>query len=80
MERKTHPEYDPSKDADDELKRGSGQLVDEGLVDEEKDLVADAAEQDEDQPAEEAAVRIREGEPPGATDGPDSYVGEDAES
>jgi hypothetical protein len=54
----------------------AGRLLDNGfgLVDEEKDLVADAAEDElEGRSAEEAAVRIEE-EPGGATDGPDSYL------
>lgn len=55
----------------------AGRLVEDGagLVDEEKDLVADAAEDElEGRSAEEAAVRIEESEPEGVTDGPDSYL------
>jgi hypothetical protein len=45
------------------------------MVDEEKDLVADAAEDEvEGRSAEETAVRIEEKEPEGVTDGPDSYL------
>jgi hypothetical protein len=54
----------------------AGRLVEDGsgLVDEEKDLVADAAEEElEGRSAEEAAVRIEE-EPEGVTEGPDSYL------
>jgi hypothetical protein len=84
MDRKTHPEYDSSRDAEGEPNRNpgrrhdAGRLVEDGsgLVDEEKDLVADAAEDElEDRSAEEAAVRIdEEEEPGGVTDGPDSYT------
>ena len=75
MDRKTHPEYDPSLD-DPERRRDEGaRLVDDGIVDEEKDLVADAEGEDlGEQTAEEAAVRVQESPPPGATEGPDSYV------
>ena len=55
----------------------AGRLVEEGsgLTDEEKDLVADAAEDElEGRSAEEAAVRIEDEEPEGVTDGPDSYL------
>lgn len=59
-------------------------LIEDGdLLDEEKDLVADEAEEEaetltaEDVPAEEAALRVEE-EPPGATDGPDSYLENDS--
>lgn len=58
----------------------AGRLVEPGsdVVDEEKDLVADAVEEElEGRSAEEAAVRIEEGEPEGVTEGPDSYL-EDA--
>lgn len=86
MDRKTHPEYDSSRDVEGEPKRDpsrrhdAGRLVEDGpgLVDEEKDLVADAAEDElEGQSAEEAAVRIDdedEEEPGAVTDGPDSYT------
>jgi hypothetical protein len=63
-------------------------LIEDGIVDEEKDLVAEPAEDDaedvpptdetgdlspEDVPAEEAAIHVEE-RAPGATDGPDSYL------
>ena len=81
MDRKTHPEYDSSRDAEGEPNRdptkrhGAGRLVEDGdgSVDEEKDLVADAAEDElEGQSAEEAAVRIEDEEPDGVTDRPDT--------
>jgi hypothetical protein len=53
-----------------------GRLIEEdaGLVDREKDEVAEEAEDDRESPsAEEAAVRVEE-EPRGATGGPDRYV------
>jgi hypothetical protein len=54
----------------------AGRLVEDGgLIDEEKDLVADAAEDEvEGRSAEETAVRIEEEAPDGLTDGPDSYL------
>jgi hypothetical protein len=63
-------------------------LIEDGIVDEEKDLVAEPAENDaedvpptdetgdltpEDVPAEEAAIHVEDGAP-GATEGPDSYL------
>lgn len=63
-------------------------LIEDGIVDEEKDLVADAAEDEaegvppsdetggltpEEVPAEEAAIHV-EDRAPGATEGPDSYL------
>ena len=53
----------------------AGRLIDDGAVlDEEKDLVADAAEEElEGRSAEEEAVRI-EDRPGGLTDGLDSYL------
>ena len=83
MDRKTHPEYDSSRDVEGEpnpdpgRRHGAGRLVEEGdgSVDEEKDLVADAAEDElEGQSAEEAAVRIDDEDPGGVTDRPDSYL------
>ncbi len=56
----------------------AGRLVEDGrgLRDTEKDVVADAAEDDtEGMTAEEAAVRVEE-EAPGGTDSPDRYVEE----
>ena len=63
------------------LRHDAGRLFDDGAVlDEEKDLVAEAAEDElEGRSAEEAAVRI-EDEPEGLTDGPDSYLENDPES
>jgi hypothetical protein len=64
-------------DKESEGRHDAGRLVEDGsgLVDEEKDLVADAAEEEmEGRSAEEAAVRIEEDEPDGVTDGPDSYL------
>jgi len=58
-------------------RREAGRLVEDGsgTIDEEKDLVADAAEDElEGRSAEEIAVRIEEEEPEGVTDGPDSYL------
>lgn len=62
-------------------RQDAGRLVDDSAVlDEEKDLVAEAAEGElEGRSAEEAAVRI-EDEPEGLTDGPDSYLENDAGS
>jgi hypothetical protein len=59
-------------------RREAGRLVDDSAVlDEEKDLVADAAEDEvEGRSAEEAAVRIEDA-PEGLTDGPDSYLEND---
>lgn len=58
-------------------RREAGRLVEDGsgTIDEEKDLVADAAEDElEGRSAEEIAVRIEEEQPEGVTDGPDSYL------
>jgi hypothetical protein len=62
-------------------RREAGRLIDDGAVlDEEKDLVAEAAREELDgRSAEEAAVRI-EDEPEGLTDGPDTYLENDAGS
>ncbi len=64
-----------------EARHDAGRLVDDGAVrDEEKDLVAEAAEDElEGRSAEEVAVRI-EDEPEGLTDGPDSYLENDSGS
>ena len=58
-------------------RREAGRLVENGsgTIDEEKDMVADAAEDElEGRSAEEIAVRIEEEEPNGVTNGPDSYL------
>ena len=66
------PDTEPSR------RHEAGRLVDDGAVlDEEKDLVAEAAEDElEGRSAEEAAVRIEDA-PEGMTDGPDSYLEND---
>ena len=66
------PEREPG------VRAGTGRLIDEsdGVVDREKDEVADEAEADrEGASAEEEAIRI-EDDPAGATGGPDRYVEE----
>jgi hypothetical protein len=63
-------------------RRDSGRLVQEdpGLVDEEKEEVAEEAEDDtEGRSAEESAVHIEE-EPGGLTGGPDHYVPKEDEA
>jgi hypothetical protein len=66
------------RDRERAVRPTAGRLVEEGsgLVDVEKDEVADQAPDDADgASAEEAAVRIVD-DPPGGTDHPDSYVEE----
>lgn len=69
-------------DRDPGGRHDAGRLFEDGsgLVDEEKDLVADAAEEElEGRSAEESAVRIEEAAPEGTTDGPDSYLEDETE-
>jgi hypothetical protein len=64
----------PEEEAD--ARPGTGRLIDEsdGVVDREKDEVAEeAAEDRENRSAEESAVR-KEDDPGGTTGGPDRYV------
>jgi uncharacterized protein DUF5709 len=66
------PDWEPGARAE------PGRLIDEsdGVVDREKDEVAEEAEADREEPsAEEDAIRIDE-DPAGATGGPDHYVEE----
>ena len=78
MERQPRPEREaPEDDGTPTARHEAGRLVEDGsgTIDEEKDLVADAAEDElEGRSAEEIAVRIEEQEPAGVTDGPDSYL------
>ena len=66
-------EEEPDREAG--RRHEAGRLLDESAVlDEEKDLVAETAEEElEGRSAEEVAVRI-EDDPAGMTDGPDSYL------
>jgi hypothetical protein len=69
-------EEEPERRPDE--RRDAGRLVedDAGLVDEERDVVVEEAEEDkEGRSAEERAVRVEE-EPGGLTGGPDRYTEE----
>ena len=68
-------------DTEPGTRQEAGRLVDDSAVlDDEKDLVADAAEDElEGRSAEEVAVRIEDA-PEGLTDGPDSYLENDPDS